>query len=159
MNIANVNPTTALIRLSAPTRILQSVLGALNAGNISEAVDQFDDDFTFTDHALDLEFTTKERLIEFFQKSRELFPDTVVKVDSILQCGDHAVAEWKLTATQTVPGSGPTQFRFPISLRGTSIVRTENGRITYWSDYYDKNRSGWLHFSQSGSSLNPVTLH
>jgi len=159
MNIANVNPTTALIRLSAPTRILQSVLVALNAGNISEAVDQFDDDFTFTDHALDLEFTTKERLIEFFQKSRELFPDTVVKVDSILQCGDHAVAEWKLTATQTVPGSGPTHFRFPISLRGTSIVRTENGRITFWSTQTDRGGSGWLHFSQSGSSLNPVTLH
>jgi len=140
MNITNVNPTTALIRVS-PTRILQSVLGALNEGNISEAGDQFDDDFTFTDHALDLEFTEKARLIEFFQKSRELFPDTVVKVDSTLQCGDHAVAEWKLTAMQTVPGSGPTHFRFPISLRGTSIVRTENGKITSWSDYYDKNRS------------------
>jgi hypothetical protein len=141
MNITNVNPAIALVGLSTPTRILQSVLVALNEGKISEAVDQFDDDFTFTDHALDLEFTEKVRLIEFFQKSRELFPDTVVKVDSILQCGDHAVAEWKLTATQTVPGSGPTHFRFPISLRGTSIVRTENGRITGWSDYYDKSRS------------------
>src|SRR5262249_14316052 len=148
MNITNVNPTTALIRVSAPTRTLQSVLGALNEGNISEAVDQFDDDFTFTDHALDLEFTTKARLIEFFQKSRELFPDTVVKVDSTLQCGDHAVAEWKLTAMQTVPGSGPTHFRLPISLRGTSIVRTENGRITFWSTQTDRGGSVWLHFSQ-----------
>ena len=142
MNITNVNPTIAWIGVSAPKRILQSALAALNEGKISEAVDQFDDDFTFTDHALDLEFTTKECLIEFFQKSRELFPDTVVKVDSTLQCGDHAVAEWKLTATQTVPGSGPTHFRFPISLRGTSIVRTENGRITFWSTQTDRGGSG-----------------
>ena len=156
MTRTNTKPIIALNAVSARTPILQSVLDALNEGRISEAVDQFDDDFTFTDHALDLEFTTKERLIEFFQKSRELFPDTVVKVDSILQCGDHAVAEWKLTATQTVPGSGPTHFRFPISLRGTSIVRTENGRITFWSTQTDRGGSVWLHFSQSGSSLNPL---
>jgi steroid delta-isomerase-like uncharacterized protein len=123
------------------TTILQSVLAALNEGRISEAVDQFDDHFTFTDHALDLEFTDKDRLTEFFQKTRELFPDTVVEVVSTFQCGDHAVAEWKLTATQTVPSYGYTRFRIPISVRGTSIVRTENGKITHWSDYYDKTRS------------------
>src|SRR5262250_1365539 len=115
MHTTDMNPDTASIGVSAPKRILQSVLAALNEGKISQAVDQFDDHFTFTDHALDLEFTDKGRLIEFFQKSRELFPDTVVKVDSILQCGDHAVAEWKLTAMQTVPGSGPRTFdsQFP----------------------------------------------
>jgi SnoaL-like domain len=107
------------------TTILQSVLAALNEGKISEAVDQFDDRFTFTDHALDLEFTDKGRLIEFFQKTRELFPDTVVEVVSSFQCGDHAVAEWKLTGTtETVP-YGSKRLRFPIWLRGTSIVRTE----------------------------------
>jgi ketosteroid isomerase-like protein len=122
------------------TTILQSVLVALNEGKISEAVDQFDERFTFTDHALDLEFTDKSRLIEFFQKSRELFPDTVVEVDSSFQCGDDVVAEWKLTATQTKP-YGSTRFRIPSSVRGTSIVRIENGKITHWSDYYDKTRS------------------
>jgi steroid delta-isomerase-like uncharacterized protein len=141
MSTTNMNTVTGLIGVSAPKPILQSVLAALNEGKISQAVDQFDDHFTFTDHALDLEFTDKGRLIEFFQKSRELFPDTVVEVDSVFQCGDHAVAEWKLTATQTVPYYGSSHFRFPFSLRGTSIVRIENERITHWSDYYDKNRS------------------
>jgi NAD(P)-dependent dehydrogenase (short-subunit alcohol dehydrogenase family) len=95
------------------TTILQSVLAALNEGKISEAVDQFDERFTFTDHALDLKFTDKGRLIEFFQKTRELFPDTVLEVDSTFQCGNHAVAEWKLTATtQTLP-YGSKRFRFP----------------------------------------------
>src|SRR5215472_719871 len=141
MHTTDMNPDTASIGVSAPKRILQSVLAALNEGKISKAVDQFDDHFTFTDHALDLEFTDKGRLVEFFQKSRELFPDTVVEVDSTLQCGDYVIGGWKLTATtQTVP-YGSTRFAIPISLRGTSIVRVENRRITHWSDYYDRNRS------------------
>ena len=88
-----------------------------------------------------LEFTDKGRLVEFFQKTRELFPDTVVEVDSTLQCGNYVVAEWKLTATQTAAYYQSEGFRVPISLRGTSIARVENGRITHWSDYYDQNRS------------------
>jgi steroid delta-isomerase-like uncharacterized protein len=141
MNTTNVESGTALIGVGAPKGILQSVLAALNEGKISKAVDQFDEHFTFTDHALDLEFTDKDRLIEFFQKTREFFPDTMVEIESSFQCGDHAVAEWKLTGTtQSVP-YGSSGFRPPISLRGTSIVRTENGRIADWSDYYDKNRS------------------
>ena len=141
MHTTDMNPDTASIGVSAPKRILQSVLAALNDGKISKAVDQFDDHFTFTDHALDLEFTDKRRLVEFFQKSRELFPDTVVEVDSNFQCGDYVIGEWKLTATtQTVP-YGSTRFAIPISLRGTSIVPVENRRITHWSDYYDRNRS------------------
>ena len=141
MRRTNMKPIAALNAVSARKPIFQSVLDALNEGRISEAVAQFDERFTFTDHALDLEFTDKGRLVEFFQKSRELFPDTVVEVDSTFQCGDYVIAEWKLTATtQTVP-YGSTRFAIPISLRGTSIVRVENGRITHWSDYYDKNRS------------------
>jgi len=56
------------------------VLAALNQGSISGAVDQFADDFTFTDDALGLQFSEKDRLAEFLQKSRQLFPDTVVEL-------------------------------------------------------------------------------
>jgi len=141
MTTTHMNHDIACIGVSAHNRILQSVLAALNEGNISNAVDQFDDHFTFTDHALDLAFTHKERLVKFFQQSRELFPDTMVEVDSTFQCGDYTIAEWKLTATQTVPYYGSSTLRVPISVRGTSIVRCENGRIIHWSDYYDQTRS------------------
>ena len=125
-----------LSTVGAPQRILQSVLEALNQGKISQAVDQFDDDLTFNDHALGLDFTDKGRLTEFFEKCREFFPDAAVEVISIFECGDRVVAEWKLNATKTVP-FGSTQFRKPISVRGTSIVQIQNGRVTRWSDYYD----------------------
>jgi ketosteroid isomerase-like protein len=132
-----ITPDNGLTRVAAPHRILESVVAALNQGQISKAVDQFDDDLRFTDHALGLEFTDKRRLTEFFQKWRELFPDTVVEVDSTFECGDHAIAEWKLTATESA-GYGSMQFRKPIFLRGTSVVQTKNGRVTRWSDYYDQ---------------------
>lgn len=138
MNTA-IKTNFALKEADAQQHILQSVLAALNNGKISEAVDQFDDRFTFNDHGLGLEFTDKPRLSEFFQKSREFFPDTVVEVTSMFECGDHVVAEWKLTATETM--SYWIQLQAPISLPGISIVQIENGRIAHWSDYYDEQTS------------------
>jgi hypothetical protein len=55
-------------------RILQAALAG--QGNIREAVDQFNDQFTFTDNALGLEFKDKGRSTEFLAKIRELFPDS-----------------------------------------------------------------------------------
>jgi ketosteroid isomerase-like protein len=123
-------------RLDASERTLRFVLAALSEGRFSEAVNRFDDHFTFIDHALGLEFTDKERLIEFFRKSRELFPDTALEIESTFAYGDHAVAEWKLTATQT-EFVWNLNFRSPIVMRGSTIVRVDNGRVTRWSEYYD----------------------
>ena len=54
-----------------------SVLTQLRSGQIREAVDGFADRFTFKDCGIGLEFEDKERLTEFFQKARELYPDSV----------------------------------------------------------------------------------
>ena len=119
---------------STPQQILQSALAALSNGQISEVVEHFADRFRFNDHALTLEFRDKLRLTEFFEKSRELFPDTTLGVVFLLEDGDHAIAQWKLSATQTVP-YGSISYRFPISLFGATIVRVENERIVQWMDY------------------------
>src|SRR5215475_11658800 len=63
-------------RVSGPLRTLRSALTALSEGKVPAVVEQFADSFTFNDHALTLEFTDKPRLTDFFEKSRELFPDT-----------------------------------------------------------------------------------
>jgi len=126
--------------VNTPLHILQSALDGLREGRISKALEQFADNFTFNDHALTLEFTDKARLTEFFEKSRELFPDSALQVVSLFADGDHAIAQWKLSATQTVP-CGSLSYRFPISLFGSTIVRVENGRIVRWSDYYDQSSS------------------
>ena len=127
-------------RISGPLHTLQSALTALSEGRVHELVEQFADNFTFSDHALTLEFVDKPRLTEFFEKSRELFPDTTLEIVSLFGDGDRAIAQWKLSATQTVP-YGSISYRFPISLFGATIVRVENGRIVQWSDYYDHSSS------------------
>jgi ketosteroid isomerase-like protein len=125
---------------NGPQQIVQSALAALSEGRVSELIEHFADHFTFYDRALTLEFTEKARLTEFFEKSRELFSDTTLDVVSLFEDGNHAIAEWKLTATQTIP-YGSIRYRFPISLPGTTIVHVENGRIVQWSDYYDQSSS------------------
>jgi hypothetical protein len=56
MRTNNINRDAALIGVSSPKQVTLSVLAALNAGKISRAVNQFDEHFKFTDHALGLEF-------------------------------------------------------------------------------------------------------
>jgi steroid delta-isomerase-like uncharacterized protein len=127
--------------LNAPQSVLRSALAALGDGRISVAVARFADFFKFNDHALGLEFTEKARLIEFLEKSRKLFPDTALEVISVVESGDQAVAEWKLRATQTASFFGNASYRLPISVRGSTIVRVERGKIVEWSDYYDQSSS------------------
>jgi len=125
---------------NGPRAILQSALAALSDGRISAVVEQFADSFTFNDRALTLEFTDKPRLTEFFEKSRELFPDISLEIVSLFGEGDQTIAQWKLSATQTVP-SGSITYRFPVWLYGATIVRVDNSRIVEWSDYYDQGSS------------------
>lgn len=77
--ISTTERDNGISRVGAPQRILQSVLKTLNQGRISQAVDQFDDDLRFNDHALGLDCADKGRLTEFFEKCRESFPDAAVE--------------------------------------------------------------------------------
>ena len=134
LNDASAEPTT-------PDRILQTALAAWRQEDFVEIVDQFSDRFTFTDHALGLEFKDKGRLTEFLAKTRELFPDSERKANTILSSGDHVISEWTLTATQAEPFLNGRLRKVPICLQGVSVVQIENGKIKRWSDYYDQVKS------------------
>ena len=57
-----VSSTIPLITMDAAEPVVRSVGTALNKEQISDAVDQFADRFTFTDHALGIEFTRESAL-------------------------------------------------------------------------------------------------
>jgi len=120
--------------------LILSVLRDLRNGHVEDATSRFAGEFRFKDHGMKLEFKDEERLSEFFQKTRELYPDSVLHTDTILVSGNHVITEWTLRTILTEP-TGPFYlgftWRFPVSLHGASIVRIENGRITDWTDYYD----------------------
>ena len=109
----------------------------LNSGRINEAIANFAEEFRFKDHGIDLDFNDKERLAEFFQKTREFYPDSFIQTDTILISGDRVAVEWTVRATLIEPSFGGLSRTVPISLQGVSMVRTDNGKITEWADYYD----------------------
>ena len=141
MNTHSTVFDNASAEATTPDRILQTVLAAWKQGNIFEVADQFNDQFTFTDHALGLQFKDKERLTEFLAKIRERFPDSERKANTIFSRGDRVISEWTLTATQTEPFLGGHLRKVPICVRGISVVQIKNGKINQWSDYYDQLKS------------------
>ena len=123
---------------TTPNRILHAFLAAWWHGNVVEAAEQFRDRFTFTDHALGLEFKDKERLTEFLAKVRECLPDTQRTDNTIFSSEDGVISEWILTATLSEPFLGGLMRNVPIRVQGISVVQMQNGKITRWSDYYDQ---------------------
>jgi len=120
------------IGVAALEGMVLTVLTHLNNGEIDDAITRFAEEFRFKDHGIGLEFKDKERLREFFQKIREL-----LQTDTILVSGDHVIIEWTLQTTLMEPFYGALSRKVRILLPGASLVRTDKGMITDWSDYYD----------------------
>jgi steroid delta-isomerase-like uncharacterized protein len=125
------------IGIVAPEDVVLTKLTHRKNGKIEVAVACFADEFTFNDRGIGLEFKDKERLAEFFQKTREFYPDSFLQTDAIFVSGDRVITEWTLQFTLTEPFYGSHSRTVRVSLRGASIVRTANGKITNWADYYD----------------------
>jgi hypothetical protein len=90
MNTNLIDSDTSLTEAKGHRDIQRSILAALGKGKITEFVEGFGDHFTYTDHALNLQFTDKGRLSEFLKKSREQFPDAKVEVVSTFESGNSA---------------------------------------------------------------------
>jgi steroid delta-isomerase-like uncharacterized protein len=125
------------MEIAAQGEVVWTVLMHLKNGKISDATACFAEKFEFKDRGIGLEFKNSERLAEFFQKTRELYPDSSLQTDMIFVSGEHVITEWTLETTLMEPFYGGLSRKVPVSLRGASIVRVHDGKITDWSDYYD----------------------
>ena len=123
--------------MTASEAVVLTAVTNLNDGKINETIASFAEEFTFKDHGIGLDFNDKVRLAEFFQKTREFYPDSFVQVDTTFVSGDRVFVEWTLRATLTEPFFGGLSRKVPITLQGVSNVRMDNGRISDWADYYD----------------------
>jgi ketosteroid isomerase-like protein len=125
------------MEIATQGEVVCTVLTHLENGKISDATACFAEKFEFKDRGIGLEFKDRERLEEFFEKSRELYPESSLQIDTILVSGDQVITEWILKTTITEPFYGGLSRKVPVSLHGASIVRIDNGKITDWSNYYD----------------------
>jgi len=117
--------------------VVLTVLTHLNNGKVKDATACFAERFQFNDRGLGLEFNDRERLTEFFQKTRELYPDSSLQTDTILVSDDYVITQWTLRTIVAEPFYNGLSRTVSISVHGASIVGIENGRIREWSDYYD----------------------
>jgi len=120
---------------TASEEVVLTVLSQLNNGKVEEAVAGFAEEFRFKDHGLGLEFTDKKRLAEFFEKTREFFPDTRLQTDVILVIGERVITEWTLNATLPEPFYGGLKRKVKIyctgrPLFGPRTARSPTGRTT-----------------------------
>jgi steroid delta-isomerase-like uncharacterized protein len=132
-----IHMSAIAIERAVTEQVVLTVLTHLNNGEIDDAIAPFAEEFTFKDRGIGLEFKDKGRLAEFFQKTSEFYPDSCLQIESILMSVDHMVGEWTLHTTVTEPFYGGLSRKVQILLHGVSVVRTKNGKITDWSDYYD----------------------
>ena len=82
--------------MTASEAVVLTAVTNLNDGKINETIASFAEEFTFKDHGIGLDFNDKVRLAEFFQKMRELYPDSFVRVDTTVSSGDWVFVEWTL---------------------------------------------------------------
>ena len=128
-----------LVGMETREGVVLAVLEHLRNGKIDDAIACFAEEFRFKDHGVDLEFTNKERLAEFFRKARELCPDSLLQTDAIFVSGDRVITQWTLQANITEPCYyAGASLTFPVSVHGVSIVLIDNGKVADWSDHYDK---------------------
>jgi ketosteroid isomerase-like protein len=125
------------MEIATQGEVVCAVLMHLENGKINDATACFAEKFEFKDRGIGLEFKDRERLAEFFQKTRELYPDSSLQTDTIFVSGDHVITEWTRRTTITEPFYGGLSRKVPILLHGASIARIHDGKITDWSDYYD----------------------
>ena len=125
------------IQAPTPKKVVPAVIMQLNEGQIEDAIASFADEFRFKDHGIGLEFRDKKSLAEFFQKTREFYPDSSIHIDAIFVSGDHVIGQWTFQTTIDGPSFAGQIWKVPVSLQGASILRTENRKITDWTDYYD----------------------
>jgi len=126
-----------LIPKSGSEEVVLTVLSQLKNGKIEEALAGFAEEFQFKDHGIGLEFKDKDRLAEFFYKTRELYPDSFFQTNTIFVSGNRVITEWTLRFSLTEPFYGGLKRTLKVSVQGVSIVRIENRNIAEWADYYD----------------------
>lgn len=78
----------------------------------------------------------KNNLAEFFQDAGVLSGQSI-HIDAVFVSGDRLIGEWTYQTTIAEPFFGGQTRKVLISLHGASVLRTQNGKITDWTDYHD----------------------
>ena len=122
---------------ATPKAIVDAVLQLIRQKQIPAAIALFDEASTFVDYGLNLKFNNKQRLMDFFNKQIELYPDSLLTVDLQSSQGDNVTIGWTLNASVPQPAVGGRTRSVPVVLRGASLICVRDGKIAEWAEFYD----------------------
>ncbi len=120
-----------------PAAIVYSFLQSIRDGQTSGAVELFADAFTFYDYGLQLCFTDKQRLANFFDKRVQQCPDWLFTVDTQFSEGGNVSLFWTMNASVSELAFGGRVRVIPVKVQGASFIRIQGEKIIEWADYYD----------------------
>jgi limonene-1,2-epoxide hydrolase len=129
------------ITSATPAELVRHFLLCLDKNQVESAVEHFGEDFVMRDNGLDLEFRDRSRFADFLQKRRDLFPEVHFNLENILVDKNVVILQWSLSGFAEAGSYGQRVFKVHIKTMGASIVECDQGRITRWSDYYDRSSS------------------
>jgi steroid delta-isomerase-like uncharacterized protein len=115
--------------MAVTEELLNEARKALESLDAEGLVSRYADDFVFKDVSSGNVITSREKLLEYYQRLFAM-PDVSFTDVSFFSCGDRAAGEWTWSGTK---GDGGTRF----SVKGASIFELREGRIASEMIFYD----------------------
>jgi len=111
---------------------------AWNAHDVDEIAAFYTEDCIKEDVALGTSTRGKEEMNALHHRVFAAFPDLKVELTSCFHCDERAATEWIMSGTYThqLPGLPPATGR-RFSVRGSTIMKLQSGRISRVSDYWN----------------------
>ena len=110
---------------------------AWNMHSVDAIDDLFNEDGIYEDAAAGESWHGRNEIKNLIKSTLKAIPDFNVRITSWFSAKDKISCEWVMSGTQTgdfpdLPASGKS-----FSVRGSSVVLIEDGKIKHWTDYYD----------------------
>lgn len=123
------------------SKIAESFISTLNRQNYDQFTDLFSENATYEEVCSGRFYTGKTEIKNYIVGTINGIPDTKFELISVTADEKHAAVEWIWVGTNSV---GWPQMNIPatnksIKLKGISIMKIENGKITANRDYWDWN--------------------
>ena len=118
-------------------RVFDNWAAAWASHDAEKVVGLFTDDCMFEDVTFELSVRGKEQLRGLVSAVFAAMPDVIFEVTGGVAGGDRAAVEWVMSGIHKgdLPGMPATGKRF--SVRGTTILELQGGKISRESDYWD----------------------
>ncbi len=118
-------------------RVTRAFFDAMNSMDKQNPLDLCSDDTRFEDTAFGVIAEGKEQYTAIFRKFFGAISNMKAEIESTIASGEFAASVWTFSGTQMGDFPGVPATGRPFRVRGVSIMRVRNGKVTSRTDYWD----------------------